>query len=364
MLSSLRDAVLAHPDGALCLGGLAVGTLFGAVLHATNYCVMGAVTDWRISGDKGRLGAAALAAATAIIGTQMLDAAGVVDLSKSMSLAPRLNWFGAAAGGLLFGAGMVYAGGCPSRGLVRAGSGDVRALVALVTMAIFAFATISGVFGSLRAAIDRTTAIEVGVFGLNSQGLSHVLAAAGFGSDRARVLAAALLSIPLIVFAVRSCLILSQPRNLIGGLAVGGLAVLGWAMTGLTADEMAVRPMTPQSLSFVRPVGDAIDWIERSTALGLPGFGASSVFGVMFGSFLMSLLVGHRFTFAGFADGRDLQRHVMGAAAMGCGGVLALGCTIGQGVTGLSTLSLQSMIAAAAIVGGAIIGIERLQRTL
>ncbi len=363
MLSSLRDAILSHPDVALCLAGLAIGTLFGAVLHATNYCVMGAVTDWRISGDKGRLGAAALAAATAIIGTQLLDAAGVVDLSKSMYLTPRLNWFGAAFGGLLFGAGMVYAGGCPSRGLVRAGGGDMRALVALGTMAIFAFATISGIFASLRAAIDRMTAVDIGQFGLTSQGLGHVLSISGLGSDGGRVAAAALLALPLIVFAVRSGQIASQPRNLLGGLAVGGLAVLGWAMTGLAADDMAVKPMSPQSLSFVRPVGDAIDWIERSTALGLPGFGASSVFGVLFGSFLMSFAA-RSMAFAGFADGRDLQRHVMGAAAMGCGGVLALGCTIGQGVTGLSTLSLQSMIAAAAIVGGAVIGIERLQRRL
>ncbi len=360
---ALRDAILTAPDAALCLGGLVIGFCFGWVLNATNYCVMGAVSDWRLGGDKGRLGAAALAAAVAIIGAQGLDAAGVVDLSKTMYLTPRINWLGASGGGLLFGFGMVYAGGCPSRTLVRAGSGDVRGFVSLLTLALAALATVSGILGGLRSTLQSSAAIDLAARGVETQSLAGVIAASGLDPATARLAASALIVIPLVLFAIGPARIFSTPRNVAAALAVGALVTLGWALTGLAADDMAVNPQPPASLSFVRPVADAIDWIERSTALGLPGFGAASVFGVLMGSFAAALASG-TLRYAGFADGGDLRRHVAGAAAMGVGGVLALGCSIGQGVTGLSTLSVQSVIAAAAIIGGAVLGLARLQRIL
>jgi hypothetical protein len=131
----------------------------------------------------------------------------------------------------------------------------------------------------------------------------------------------------------------------------------------MTYDEMAVRPLPPASLSFVRPVADTFDWLERSTALGLPGFGAATVFGALSGSALASITA-RRFHLTGFADTDDFLRHLGGAAAMGAGGVLALGCSIGQGITGLSTLSVQSLIAAASIAAGALLALARLERSL
>ena len=342
-------------------GGFVIGFCFGWVLSATNYCVMGAVADWRLGGDMGRLGAAALAAAVAIIGAQYLDAAGIVDLSKSIYLAPRINWVGAISGGLLFGAGMVYAGGCPSRSLVRAGGGDLRAAVSLLALALAALSVLTGVLGSSRATLQSMAAIDSANVGASSPSLAGLLAAAGLDGQLARIVASLIVVVPLVWFALGPARILLTPRNVAGGLAVGVLATLAWALTGLGADDMAAKTMAPSSLSFVRPVADAIDWVERSTALGWPGFGAASVFGVIAGSFGAAWTSG-TLRFAGFADGADLRRHVGGAAAMGAGGIMAVGCSIGQGVGGLSTLSLQSFIAAAAIIVGAVLGLARLQK--
>lgn len=352
------------PDAVLTAAGLLIGSLFGVVLSTTNYCVMGAVSDWRTLGSLGRLGAVAIAAATAIAGAQLLDFFGVIDLSKSIYLGPHINWAGAVGGGLLFGFGMVYAGGCPSRALVRAGGGDLRAALALAVLSIAAFATISGVLGSFRVSIDAKSAMDVKTFAAQSQSLSALIGSAiGLSGGLARGLAAAAIVLPLLYFAVWRAHVLAHPRNLSGGIAVGALAVAGWLATGLARDEFASNPVQLVSLSFVRPVADAIDWIERSTALGLPGFGAASVFGVLAGGCFANWWSGN-LRVSGFADVRDASRHIGGAIAMGIGGVLALGCSIGQGVAGISTLSVQSLLACAAIIAGAVLGLQRLERRL
>ncbi|HPG88991.1 MAG TPA: YeeE/YedE family protein, partial [Hyphomicrobium sp.] len=340
-MPTLADWIAKFPDTAITGGGVLIGMLFGAIVHRTNYCTMGAITDWWIAGNKERLGAVALAAATAVVGAQLLDAYTVTDLSKSIYLAPRINWLGAIFGGFIFGAGMVYAGGCPSRTLVRTGSGDLRGIISLMIMALAAYATISGVLASLRIGIDTTTAIDLKRHTLKTQSLDDILALAGLQAGSARWIATALVAAPLAVFAFTKAQILNTPRNLIAGLTIGALAIAGWALTGLASDEFALAPVQPASLSFVKPVGDAIDWLERSTALGMPSFGAASVFGVLAGACLTSLATGGA-RLSGFADRQDVIRHILGGAAMGIGGVLALGCSIGQGVTGISTLAIQS----------------------
>lgn len=358
-MPELSALIAATPDAAMTIGGLLIGALFGVIVHRANYCTMGAISDWWTCGDTGRLGAVALAAATAIIGAQTLDAYAVTDLSKSIYLAPRINWLGALVGGMIFGAGMVYAGGCPSRTLVRAGGGDLRGAVSLIVMAIAAYATISGVFAIVRLNIDTTTAIDLKGRGLATQSLTGLIG----GQSTARLVAATLVAAPLLAFAILKAKILTAPRNLISGLGIGLLATAGWMLTGLANDEFAVQPVQPASLSFVKPVADAIDWIERSTALGLPGFAASSVFGVLAGALLSHVLAGTARVTA-FADRGDFARHLGGAAAMGIGGVIALGCSIGQGVTGISTLAVQSLIACAAIFTGAVLALKKLERDL
>lgn len=361
-MAELQSLLQDHAAGALALAGGALGLLFGFLAARANFCVMGAISDYRTFESAGRLGAVALAAATALIATQALSAAGFVDLDRSMYLAGRFNWAGALLGGLLFGAGMVYAGGCASRNLVRAGCGDARALLTVLCVAIAAYATMSGVLGPVRAALEDATALAGAMPGGAAHYTLHeVIAMAAGGRNVARMAATALLAVPLLVFAVARGGVLSSPINSFAGLGVGALVATGWLVTGLAYDEMTVRPIAPHSLSFVRPVADAIDWLQRSTALGLPGFGAASVFGVLLGAAFAARLAG-QFRISGFSDAQDVKRHLFGAVAMGAGGVLALGCSIGQGITGLSTLSLQSLLAAASIFAGAWLALGRLER--
>lgn len=360
-MAALQALLQTHAAQALATGGLLIGFAFGLLAARTNFCVMGALSDFRTFSSAGRLGAVALAMAVAILLTQTFAAAGFVDLTRSMYLAPRLSWAGAILGGTMFGAGMVYAGGCASRNLIRAGHGDVRALLVLLIIAIAAFSTISGVFGTLRFAFEDATAIDLEDRLQTLRSLDAVFA--GLGLPAPRTLAAALLALPLLAFAFARANLAGDRPNLIGGLGAGILVSAGWLLTGLAYDEMALRPLSPASLSFVRPTADAIDWLQRSTALGLPGFGTASIFGVLLGSATAALLAG-RFRITVFADGADARRHLGGAVAMGIGGVLALGCSIGQGITGVSTLSLQSMLAAASIYSGAWLALARLERDL
>mgnify|MGYP000938772454 CR=1 FL=1 len=169
-MTALSTFLRSEPDVLLAAGGFIVGVGFGAAASASNFCVMGALADWRSSGHRARLGAVALAAAVAVAGAQILDAAGFVTLSRSMYLAPQLNWAGALLGGLLFGAGMVYAGGCASRNVIRAGSGDLRGLIVLAILSAAALATISGFLAPLRAGLETATALtwEAGATPLNS----------------------------------------------------------------------------------------------------------------------------------------------------------------------------------------------------
>jgi uncharacterized membrane protein YedE/YeeE len=124
---------------------------------------------------------------------------------------------------------------------------------------------------------------------------------------------------------------------------------------------MATRPSPPISLTYIRPVGDTLQWLALYTATPMPGFGVASVFGALLGAFAAALAMG-RFRLATFAGTGDTLRNLLGAALMGVGGVMALGCTVGQSVTGVSTLALGSFVTFAAIVAGGFIGLRLLER--
>jgi hypothetical protein len=142
---------------------------------------------------------------------------------------------------------------------------------------------------------------------------------------------------------------------------VGLLVVAGWALSGLAYDEMAARPAAPVSLTYIRPVGDTLQWLSLYTATPMPGFGVASVLGALLGAFAAALAMG-RFRLATFADAGDTVRNLLGAALMGVGGVMALGCTVGQAVTGVATLALGSLVTFVAIVAGGFVGLRLLER--
>ena len=275
-----------------------------------------------------------------------------------------LNWLGNIIGGLLFGYGMVFAGGCASRNLARVGGGDLRAGLTLMVMALFAYMTLGGLLGPLRDMAERATAIGLGAYGLKGQGLGSLLAA-GLPAHAALINLGLAFAIAagMLAYCLEDRGFRGSPVHILSGIGVGLCVVAGWALTGLAFDDMAARPAVPASLTFVRPTADAIEWLQRFTAGMIPGFGAASVFGVVLGSFVSAAALG-RFRWTTFADLADTRRNLYGAALMGIGGVLAQGCTIGQAVTGISTLALGSFLTFAAIVAGGVLALKRMERIL
>ena len=150
---------------------------------------------------------------------------------------------------------------------------------------------------------------------------------------------------------------------MLAGFGVGLCVAAGWAVTGYLFDDMAAKPMSPASLTFVRPTGDSMEWLMRFTAAPMPGFGVACVAGTLLGAFLAAKATG-RFALATFADVADTRRHLFGAVLMGIGGIMASGCTMGQAITGVSTLALGSMLAFAGILAGGVLGVKALERSL
>jgi uncharacterized membrane protein YedE/YeeE len=361
-MDTLRDSITQHAALWLALGGLAIGLLFGAVVFATNFCAMGSLADVHNFGDWRRFRAWVLAAATALVGAQLLQAAGIVALDKSMYLAGSgLNWAGHILGGLMLGFGMVFTGGCPSRNLARAGSGDLRSLVTLVVLGLFAYMALGGLLGPVRAWLEQTTSLPLRT---PTPSVGDVMAAfTGVASRTISFAITVLLAGAAVVYCFGDRKFRASPVHIISGLAIGLIVVAGWALTGLAFDEMATRPAPPISLTYVRPAGDALQWLTLYTAAPMPGFGAASVFGTLLGACAASLAMG-RFGVTTFSDKADTLRNLFGAALMGVGGVLALGCTVGQAITGVSTLALGSFLTFAAIVAGGFWGLRVLERQI
>lgn len=358
----MRDFIIANAPAAMAIGGLIIGFVFGWIVFRTNFCTMGSISDFMSFGDYRRFRAWILAAATALIGAQALNAAGVVDLSRSMYLSSQLDWFGNIAGGFLFGLGMVFAGGCASRNLVRAGGGDLRSLIVLIVVGLFAYMSIGGLLGPIRADLSERTAIKLS--GIGSTSLGDVLAhLSGLDASSAAWLATAIIASAALIYCFKDGEFRGSPTHIIAGIGIGFCIIAGWALTGMAFDELAAQPIPIISLTYVRPTGDTIEWLQRYTAAPVPGFAVTSTLGALFGAFAASFTAG-RFKFTTFASPSDTLRNLFGAALMGIGGVMALGCTIGQGITGVSTLAIGSFLTLLAIVVGGIVGIKRMEAIL
>ena len=341
----LHTFVSQHPATSLAFGGLLIGLVFGAMAQRTGFCTLGAISDWTLFGDKRRLRSWGLAIAIAVAAAQALHAAGVVNLDQTLYRMGSMPLGGHILGGLVFGFGMVLTGGCVSRNLIRAGSGDLRALLSLLVIGVIVTVTLSGILGPPRVAFIAATSVA-----------QPYTLSATHGLMLGLLVAAALLA---FCFADRS--FLTSPAHVTAGVVAGLCVAAGWALTGLAYDEFADMPVQAQSLTFVKPLADTMDWLKRSTALGMPGFAIMAVAGTFLGAALAALASG-TFHLSTFADTRDTLRNLAGSILMGVGGVLALGCSIGQGITGLSTLAAGSIVAAAAIVTGAITGLKASER--
>lgn len=331
--------------------GLVIGILFGAVANKTNFCTMGAVSDWVNMGSKDRLRAWLLAIGVAILATQFMDARGIIDIGQAMYLTPNFGWLGHIVGGALFGIGMTLASGCGQRTLVRVGGGNLKSLVVMILLGLTAYMTMRGLLALVRVNAFEVTNINLADSGIANQGIGSLIAGlAGLESAATvNLVVSVLLGLGLVVYAFAAKSFRGSFDNILAGITIGLIIPAGWYVTGVVGFD-DFDPVRFESYTFVAPTGESLMYLLTFTGSTI-SFGVTAVFGVILGSFLYVILTG-KFLLETFSDRSDMVRHIFGAIAMGFGGVLALGCTIGQGVTGMSTLALGSLLSLVSIVFG------------
>ena len=339
--------------------GFVLGGVFGATAQRTNFCTMGALSDIVFMGDWRRMRSWALAIAVAILASQFMHINGMIDLSKSIYLTSNFGWAGAIIGGAMFGFGMTMTGGCGNKTLVRLGGGNLKSLVVFLVLGIFAYMTLRGFIGPARLELEGLTIIDLKEKGLKTQGLPEMFAGAVGASQQAmRWIVALVISLGLLAFCFKDAGFRSSPSHMAAGLIIGLLVAAGWYVTGVVGmDDFEPTPLA--SFTFIAPTGDSIQYLMTYTGATI-NFGIAAVGGVIAGSFLMAKMRG-QFHIESFTNADDFLRHILGAMLMGVGGVLSLGCTVGQGITGMSTLAMGSIIALLSILFGGVWGLRYLE---
>ena len=333
-------------------GSFALAFVFGAVGHKTNFCTMGAVSDWVNMGDLNRMRMWLLAIGVAILGANALHLAGQIDLSKSIYPGPNFTWLSYIVGGFLFGVGMTLASGCGSKTLIRIGGGNLKSLVVFLVAGIAAYMTLRGLFGAFRVGVLEKASLTFAT----GQDLPSLLGAA-------RLWIALAAGGALVAYAYASRDFRSSFDNTLGGVVTGLVVVGGWYLSGhigriaedpetLQEAFVATNSGRMEAFSFVAPLAWSLEylifWTDKSRIVT---YGIASVAGVIAGSLAYALAAG-KFRWEGFRNAEDTGMHMIGGLLMGFGGVTALGCTIGQGISGFSTLALGSILSFLAIVAG------------
>jgi uncharacterized membrane protein YedE/YeeE len=331
--------------------GFIIGIVFGAVVNKTNFCTMGAVSDWVNMGDKDRLRAWLLAIGVAIVLSQGMQAYGLFDLGQSIYLTTNFGWLGYLLGGLLFGIGMTLASGCGQRTLVRLGGGNLKSLVVMLVLGLTAYTTMRGLLALVRVNVIEVTNINLGKTGVADQGIDTLIAAAAGIENTAAVswVVTALIGGGLIIYAFSNASFRRRFDDIMAGIVVGLIIPAGWYVTGVIGFD-DFEPVRFESYTFVAPVGESLQYLMTYTGSTI-NFGVAAVAGVILGSFLYAVLT-RKFHVETFIVRGDMVRHILGGILMGFGGVLALGCTVGQGITGMSTLALGSLMALVSIIFG------------
>ena len=343
----------------------ALGVAFGAIAQRTHFCTMGALADVFTMRDFTRVRMWVLAIGVATLGFNTMAALGWVDATESVYARADLIWLSNLVGGALFGFGMVLASGCGSKTLVRVGGGSLKALVVFCVLGLASYATLRGLTAVWRVQTLDLVRLTLPV----GQDLPSLVSHAT-GVARHTLIVALGGGIGLAAVAW----VLWRPEGrsaetLLGGVGIGAVVAAAWWVSGrlgfvaehpltLEATYLATNTRSMESFTFVAPIAYTLDWlILYSDANKALTFGIVSVVGVIVGSALVALVTG-RFRWEGFAGTEDTANHLVGAVLMGIGGVTAFGCTVGQGLSGVSTLSLGSYLAVAGIVGGAWLALQ------
>lgn len=344
-----------------------IAVVMGAVANKTSFCTMGAVSDWINIGDSGRMRAWVFAMAVALTGVIALEAGGVVNLSGETFPPYRtanFAWLRYILGGLMFGVGMTLASGCGKRTLVRVGTGNLKSLTVLLIAMIGSYLMLwTPFYEKAFYPWISATSINLAQHGVPTQEVGSILSGM-FGLAHSRMLnfvVAALAAAGMYAFVFRSSDFRGNIDNILGGGVIGLAIVAGWYLTGGAlgqawkeyadmATEVPSRVQV-QSYTFVSPMGDSVRYLLNPTKMSLINFGVMALAGVIVGSFIYAVAT-RSFRVEWFASGRDFVNHAIGGVLMGVGGVLSMGCTIGQAITGVSTLAIGSILTFLSIVIG------------
>jgi uncharacterized membrane protein YedE/YeeE len=353
--------------GVITLGAALLGAVFGYASQRSHFCTMGAVADILSMGSWTRLRMWVLAMVAALLGTTGLQALGWFDPAQSVYAGATLPWLSLTVGGALFGAGMALAGGCGSKTLVRIGGGNLKSVVVFLVLALVSYMTLKGLTAVARVRwLDPVALVLAG-----PQDLPSLMARAGLAREGALWGLTAVLAGAGLVFALVDRE-MRRAEPLVASLVIGATVAAGWWLTAHVGHVME-HPQTleeafigtygnrPESLSFVAPYAHSIElltlWSDASRHVS---FGVAVLAGVVLGA-AGGAWRGGEWRLESFRDGPDLLRHLAGGALMGFGGVTALGCTIGQGLSGISTLALGSFIAVAAMIAGCAAALKGLE---
>lgn len=344
--------IATHP-WFLAFAGLGAGILLGFVARANHFCTMSALERMWYADDSRGVRTWMLAAATAMIATQSLQALGMVDTQSSFYIHSSFAWVGAITGGLAFGIGMALVGTCSFGALVRLGGGSLRSLIVLIVLGLAAMSAQKGLVAQARVALSDNHAIDLSEMGGQSIG---ALASWWSGHDLT-------LTIALVAGLAMLCWIFSERRyrshtgSILTGLTIGLIITFGWWATTY-AGEHSFEVVQIEAGSFVVPVADTI--LHAITFTGVvPDYGVGLVLGVIGGAAACAAWK-RDVRWEACDDARELGRHIAGGALMGFGGVFAMGCTIGQGVTGVSALAISAPLVLASIFLGAKLGLAYL----
>ena len=343
-----------------------LGLILGFVVNKTNFCTMGAVSDWVNIGDTARFKSWMLAASIAILGVTVLEYFNYFNASDSRI--PYRDsvffWPRYIIGGLLFGIGMTFASGCGNKVLIRIGGGNIKSIIVLLIAGVMAYLmTRTDLYGLAFHSWMRPISPDLASYGVDDQSLPTILMSlfSLTENDNFRFGLGILIAFLMMYFIFRSGNF-KNFDNILSGITVGLVVVFAWLLTGGDIGEEWIEANnfmdTPQpgvgvqSFTFINPMSETLVFVGNSLDKFYITFGVSALLSVILGSFLYSV-ISNNFRVEWFASKQDFVRHVVGGILIGTGGVLSLGCTIGQGVTGVSTLAVGSFITLISIVIGA-----------
>ncbi|WP_027015364.1 YeeE/YedE family protein [Comamonas composti] len=344
------------------LGIFLLSLALGAVVRDSRFCTMGAISDVVYMGHWGRMRQWAMAIGVAMCGFAGLSGTGLVNPHHTLYASSQVLWLSAMVGGLLFGFGMVLASGCGIKNLVRLGEGNLKSLVVLLVMGLAALMTLKGL-----TAVWRVRSVDQVLLHLDGVAfLPDMLArATQWSLPWLRLVLGLAIGLLAVVWSLTRGNAERDARGLVGGALVGLAVTAAWWLSGHFA-EVEEHPLTlehmyattqsgrAEALSFVTPVAQLLEWLMYySDTNRVLSFGVVAALGVLVGS-LVHASFRREFRTQGFADTSDLLRHLGGAVLMGVGGVTAMGCTVGQGVSAISTLHLASFAAVICIGLGAV----------